>query len=133
MKQPFSKDILVLDTEKEADKICGQIRTLMTKQLKRRGLVVALSGGIDSSVSVGLASKALGPDRVVALLMPERHSSENTLDLSKSVADTFGVKWYHEDISACSRLWGFTSDTTMRFASHPRIRRRVEIKIVIPT
>jgi NAD+ synthase len=107
VKQPFSKDILTLDPEREADKICSQIRSLMTKQLKRRGLVVALSGGIDSSVSVELAAKALGPDRVVALLMPERHSSDDTLDLSRSVADAFGVRWFHEDISGVLQAVGF--------------------------
>ena len=107
MKQHFSKDILSLDAAAAAEKICSQIRALMAKQLKRRGLVVALSGGIDSSVSVGLASKALGPERVVALLMPERHSAEDTLDLSKSVADAFGVRWFHEDISGVLQAVGF--------------------------
>lgn len=107
MSQKFSKSILTLDTEAESEKICTQIRSLMTKQLKRRGLVVALSGGIDSSVSVGLASKALGADRVIALLMPERHSSDDTLNLSKSVAETFGVKWFHEDISGVLEAVGF--------------------------
>jgi NAD+ synthase len=96
-----------MDAEIESDRICERIRSLMTKKLKRRGLVVALSGGIDSSVSVGLASKALGPDRVIALLMPERHSSDDTLALSKSVAETFGVKWFHEDISGVLQSVGF--------------------------
>ena len=79
----------------------------MSRKIKRRGLVVALSGGIDSSVSVALASTALGSDRVVALLMPERHSSDDTLELSQSVADTFGVRWYHEDISRVLQAVGF--------------------------
>jgi len=53
---------------------------------------VALSGGIDSSVTTALSVKALGPERVLALLMPERHSSDDTLDLSSIVADHFGVE-----------------------------------------
>jgi NAD+ synthase len=107
VKKPFSTDILTLDPEKETQNICSQIRELMSKQIKRRGLVVALSGGIDSSVSVALASKALGPERVIALLMPERHSSDDTLLLSRSVAETFGVRWYHEDISGVLQAVGF--------------------------
>jgi len=105
--QPLPNDVLTIDAEQEAKKICDQIKVLLTRGLKRRGLVVALSGGIDSSVSVGLAAKALGPDRVVALLMPERHSSDDTLDLSKSVADIFGVRWFHEDISCVLEAVGF--------------------------
>ena len=107
MRQPFSTDILRLDPEKETQHICDQIRALISKRIKRRGLVVALSGGIDSSVSVALASKALGPDRVIALLMPERHSSDDTLALSQSVAETFGVRWFHEDISGVLQAVGF--------------------------
>ncbi|BBO88597.1 NAD(+) synthase [Desulfosarcina ovata] len=133
MTQPFSKDILAIDAGKEADKIGNQIRTLLTRKLKRRGLVVALSGGIDSSVSVGLAAKALGPERVVALLMPERHSSDDTLDLSKSVAETFGVKWFHEDISGVLEAVGFYRryDDAVRKAI-PEYGDGWKSKIVIP-
>ena len=133
MTQSLSKDVLTLDTEQETDKICSRIKTLLTKQLKRRGLVVALSGGIDSSVSVGLAAKALGPERVVALLMPERHSSDDTLDLSKSVADTFGVKWFHEDISGVLEAVGFYRryDEAVRQAI-PEYGDGWKSKIVIP-
>ena len=133
VKQAFSKDILTLDPEREADKICNQIRSLMTKKLKRRGLVVALSGGIDSSVSVGLASKALGPDRVVTLLMPERHSSDDTLELSKSVAEAFGVRWFHEDISGVLQALGFYQryDDAVRKAI-PEYGDGWKSKIVIP-
>ena len=133
MKPPFSKDVLTLDPEKETQKICSQIRSLMGKKIKRRGLVVALSGGIDSSVSVGLATKALGPERVVALLMPERHSSDDTLDLSKSVAETFGVKWFHEDISGVLEAVGFYRryDDAVRKAI-PEYGDGWKSKIVIP-
>lgn len=133
MKPPFSKDILTLDPENETQKIYSQIHSLMSKQLKRRGLIVALSGGIDSSVSVGLATKALGPERVVALLMPERHSSDDTLDLSKSVAETFGVKWFHEDISGVLEAVGFYRryDDAVRKAI-PEYGDGWKSKIVIP-
>ena len=133
MTQPLSKDVLIIDAEQEADKICNRIKTLLSRHLKRRGLVVALSGGIDSSVSVGLAAKALGPDRVVALLMPERHSSDDTLDLSKSVADIFGVKWFHEDISGVLEAAGFYRryDEAVRQAI-PEYGQGWKSKMVIP-
>lgn len=103
----FSNEILKLDPEKEVDKICRRLREILAKDLKRRGLVVALSGGIDSSVTVALAAKAIGPDKVLALLLPEKHSSENTLDLSRHVADTFRVQSIHENISAILEAVGF--------------------------
>jgi NAD+ synthase len=106
-KTPFSKDVLRIDLEKEALKICERIKTILSRQLRRRGLIVALSGGIDSSVTLGLSVKAIGPERVFALLMPERHSSENTLTLSTSVADAFKVERAYENISGILEALGF--------------------------
>lgn len=103
----FSKDVLIIDAEKEVEKISQHLRTSLTSQFKRRGLIVALSGGIDSSVTIALSAKALGPDRVLALLMPERHSSDETLELSSLVADHFGVNKVHEDISNILQSVGF--------------------------
>ena len=132
-KPSFTKDILKLDAEKEAKKIAEKIRLILSKKLKRRGLVVALSGGIDSSVSVGLAVKAIGPERVFALLMPERHSSNDTLDLSTSVADTFKVDRVHENISGILEALGFYKryDDAVRQAI-PEYSEGWKSKIVIP-
>ncbi|BHH86258.1 NAD(+) synthase [Desulforhopalus sp. 52FAK] len=84
--------------EQATDKICIRLKNHL-KTLKRKGLIVAISGGIDSSVTLALAVKALGTDRVLALQMPERHSADETLSLSGLLAETFGVATIHEDIS----------------------------------
>ncbi len=99
MGAKFSSDVLKLDAEKEVEKISNRLKQIMAKQLKRRGLVIGLSGGIDSSVTAALSVKTLGEDRVLALQMPERHSAEETLQLSGIVADHFGIEKIHEDIS----------------------------------
>lgn len=132
-KPPFSKDILSIDTEKEVEKISSYIRSVLTKKLKRRGLIVALSGGIDSSVSLGLAVKAIGPERVFTLLMPERHSSGDTLELSNSVADAFKVDRAHENISGILEAVGFYQryDNAVRQAI-PEYGEGWKSKIVIP-
>jgi NAD+ synthase len=58
-----------------------------------------MSGGIDSSAVAALSVHALGKKRVLGLLMPEKDSSEDTLGLSKSVADALGIETVHEDIT----------------------------------
>ena len=47
----FGRSVLDLDYEVMADRICARLREITARQLHRRGLVVAISGGIDSSVS----------------------------------------------------------------------------------
>lgn len=83
-------DVLDLDLAAEAERIGAEIRRIVSHELKRRGVIVALSGGIDSSCVAALCAKALGPKHVHGLHMPERDSSDETLALSRSVSDTFG-------------------------------------------
>lgn len=132
-RQPFSKDLLSIDLENEVRKASNQIRTILTKKLRRRGLVVALSGGIDSSTCLGLAVKALGPEKVYGLLMPEKHSSDDTLDLSTSVADAFKVARSHENISGILEALGFYRryDEAVRQAI-PDYGQGWKSKIVLP-
>jgi NAD+ synthase len=94
----FSSETLRLDAEAEAERICAAIREQVTKRLRRRGIVLGLSGGIDSSVTAGLAARALGPANVLAVLMPEKDSESDSLRLGHAVARTFGLSTVTEDI-----------------------------------
>jgi NAD+ synthase len=97
--QAYSHKLFTFDMAGEVDRLCAQLRSLLVKPLKRRGLVVGISGGIDSSVCLALAVKALGPEKVIALQMPELHSAEETLGISGRLAEHFGVTAIHEDIT----------------------------------
>lgn len=97
--KPFSKNLLNLDCGLEVDRICAFIRREVLQNFRKKGLVVGLSGGIDSSTVAALAVRALGPERVLALLMPERDSSAETLELSRLMAEHLALKSMLEDIS----------------------------------
>jgi NAD+ synthase len=92
----FSADVLALDAKAEIERIGDAIRQ-QVRTSKRGGAVIAVSGGIDSSVVAGLCAKALGPQRCHVLLMPERDSDRETLAISQSVAETFGIPFTYED------------------------------------
>ncbi|HAB17662.1 MAG TPA: NAD(+) synthase [Verrucomicrobiota bacterium] len=95
----FNSQSLLINPAAEADRIGDAIRRYLTDDLRRRGLVVGLSGGIDSSVTAALAVRALGKNRVFGVLMPERESSPDTLQLSSLIADFLGVERAEEDIT----------------------------------
>src|SRR5690348_8655015 len=65
---------LRIDSAETVHQIAATIRRQVGAELRRRGVVVAMSGGIDSSVCAALAVQALGPERVFGLIMPERDS-----------------------------------------------------------
>ena len=65
-KKPFNKDILQFeDVETTCDNIVNKLKDNVYKKLTRRGAVVGISGGIDSTVSFALAVRAFGSDKVL--------------------------------------------------------------------
>jgi NAD+ synthase len=92
-------DVSALDIDPEAatEEIVASLRSHVG-DMRRRGAVVAVSGGIDSSVTVALCARTFGPDRTLALLMPEVDSDDETLGLSRSVTDALGVRVVVENI-----------------------------------
>jgi NAD+ synthase len=95
----FDKNVLELDLEAEAQRICADLKEITFKKLKRKGLVIGVSGGIDSSTCLALAARALGPKRVFAILMPERDSASTSSDLGRMVCEHVGVQHEVEEIS----------------------------------
>jgi NAD+ synthase len=118
--QKFSADALKIDYAKEADKVGVLMREHVLKRFRKKGVVIGLSGGIDSSVVAGLSVRALGKERVLGLLMPERDSSSETLPLSRRLAEHLGIETVHEDI------------TGILEASRCYQRRDEAIKMVVP-
>jgi NAD+ synthase len=79
--------------------VCTRLREILSRDLSRRGLVVAMSGGIDSSVSAALSVKALGAERVYGLLLPERDSSGNSVTRGRLLAEHLGLRYELFDIA----------------------------------
>ncbi len=99
-------NVLEINAEEVADKICNHMRNSLGT-LKKRGVVIGISGGIDSSVTLALARRAVGSERVFTLQMPERHSASETLDLSGLLVSHYGVATQIEDISGILDSVGF--------------------------
>ena len=128
----FTAADLVIDAEAEAERIAGALRAQLG-QLKRRGLVLGLSGGIDSSVCAALAVKALGKDRVFGLHMPEGESHDDSLRLSTLLADTFGIRSAVENITPILEGAGCyrRRDEAVRL-SVPEFEADWKLKVVMP-
>lgn len=94
----LTTDVLAIDCEAETVRIADFfLHTL--RGFNKRGVVLGLSGGVDSSVCAALAVRALGPQRVFGLLMPERDSSDNSATLGGQVAQQLGIESTVENIA----------------------------------
>ncbi|GAC1445109.1 MAG: NAD(+) synthase [Chloroflexota bacterium] len=96
----FRRDILAIDAVAETDRIVEHLRTSALNRLGRKGAVVGLSGGVDSSVVLALCVRAFGTDRVVAVMLQEKESSPENVVLARQVSRELGVTPIAEDITA---------------------------------
>jgi NAD+ synthase len=133
MTSSFNRHILRLDPVTEAERIVSQLRYDIYDVLRRKGGVLGVSGGVDSAVVLGLAVRALGPDHLVALLLPERESSPDSARLARLVCSQFGVTPLVEDMTGA--LLGFgcyqRRDEAVR-AVFPEYDSTYRLKITLP-
>ena len=90
----------VLDIEEcsEVERLSGGLTKAVSTVLHKRGAVVAISGGVDSAVCAALAVRAVGVERVLALILPERDSSPESAVRARALAAHLGLTPLEQDI-----------------------------------
>jgi len=99
-RSSISAEVLRLDPEAETERVTAWIRDTVFHNFRRKGAVIGVSGGIDSSVVAFLCARALGNDRIQILFTPEADSSPDSLRLGRLVAEALNARSSLEDISA---------------------------------
>ena len=116
----FGPDILRIDPEVQTDRIAGFLQEQVKSVYKRSGIVVGLSGGIDSAVMSELAVRAVGKDAVKGLILPEKESNPISSSYARAHAEKLGIEWKEIDITP-------TVDSVMPYA-----KRDEYIRTLVP-
>lgn len=129
----YNYNSINIDPAKEAERIINELRNIVAKKLHKRGAVVGVSGGIDSSVVLALCAKAFGPEKVLALMMPDKDSSPDSLDLAKKLVEKFNVPYLVEDITEAVKGFGAYNrrDEAVKKV-FPEYNESYKMKIVLP-
>lgn len=98
-RKPLDAKVLEMDNDAVIEHIVTRLRSILSKDVGRRGFVCAMSGGIDSSVSSALCVKAIGKDKVYGLMLPERDSSGFSTARGRQLAEHLGIKYEVFDIA----------------------------------
>jgi NAD+ synthase len=128
-------NLLALDPAAETERLVSLLSESIQKVMRRQGAVVGISGGVDSSVVLGLSVKAFGPERVIALMMPEKDSDPETEKYSRIVAQRFGVEPVLENISPVLEGFGCyrrRDEAVGRLFSEYDAGSGYKVKIVLP-
>jgi len=101
----FAKDILAIDGPREAERIVSFIKH-QVKSMHRKGIVIGLSGGVDSALSAALSVRAVGPANVLALLLPDKESSPQSAEFATKQARELGIEAITVDITPVLEAFG---------------------------
>lgn len=125
--------VLEIDLDRETGLITKRIKETVRTVLRKKGCIVALSGGVDSSVCAALAVKALGAEKVLGLFLPERESSEASSSLGSLVAENLGIATETLDITPVLEALGCYAFRESSFRNiFPDYKADWKSKIVIP-
>jgi len=130
---PILKELIDIDPESTIGSIVEMMQRIVLNKLQKRGTVIGVSGGLDSSVCLTLSIKAFGVKRVVGISMPETESNPESTELARELCNKFGIKFIIEDISEA--LSGFSTYKRRDEAIKnifPEYDRTYKAKIVLP-
>lgn len=130
----FTKDSINIDPAKEVEKITSKLKEDVAKKLKKRGAVVGISGGIDSSVVLAICAKTFGPDRVLGVMMPEYDSNPDSLELAKKLSEKFNTKYVVENMTEALAGFGCYKRRDEAIKNvFPEFNSTYKAKITLPT
>ena len=101
----FHNDVLNLDCEGETDRICSFIQK-QVEMMKRDGIVIGLSGGVDSALAAALSVKAVGSENVFGLILPEKESNPISAEYGKKHAEELRITTETIDITPILEEFG---------------------------
>jgi len=125
--------IKIKNLEKVSDSICDFIKNEISNKFQRSGAVIGLSGGIDSAVTAALCVKAIGSEKVLGLIMPERESESESQKLAKQFADNYGIKTKIIDISSILDSFGvYENKERIVKEKFPLFNNECKYRLMIP-
>ena len=125
--------IKIKNLEKSVNSICDFIKNEISNKFQRSGVVIGLSGGIDSAVTAALCVKAIGHEKVLGLIMPEKESESESQVLAKQFADKYNIKTKIIDISSILDSFGvYENKEKIVKEKFPNFNNDCKYRLVIP-
>jgi NAD+ synthase len=95
----FQNSLPPIDIDREVEYLIDFIKEQVYKQYNRDGIVVGISGGVDSAVTSVLSIMAVGQENIIGLIMPEKETNPISAGLARELADKFGVPCITKEIT----------------------------------
>lgn len=130
----YTRDMISIDPEYEVKRITEFIKENVKKVFRKKGAVIGVSGGVDSALVLALCCKALGPEKVLALYLPEKESSSDNIDFINELIDKYDVTLVTEDLTKALEGFGCYQRRDNAIKNlYPDYTTDCKIKITLPS
>lgn len=96
----FNRDVLKIDPAEQLEKLSKFIVQQLTVAFRRKGIIVGMSGGVDSSCMAAIAVHAIGKAKVVGLVLPEVETNPVSSEYAIKHAQALGIEHREIDITS---------------------------------
>jgi len=102
----ISELIKIKNIETKIEQITKFIKKEVFEIYQKKGVVIGLSGGIDSAITAALCTKSIGSEKVLGLILPEKESDPNSENLAQQIANKYNIKTKTIDITNILESFG---------------------------
>ena len=88
----ISELIKIKNVEEKIDEITEFVKKEVFEIFEKKGVVIGLSGGIDSAITAALCAKAIGPEKILGLILPEKESDPNSQFLAQEISKKYQIQ-----------------------------------------
>ncbi len=96
----FNRDVLKIDPAEQLEKLSKFIVQQLTVAFRRKGIIVGMSGGVDSSCMAAIAAHAIGKAKVVGLVLPEAETNPVSSEYAIKHAQALGIEYRQIDVTS---------------------------------
>jgi len=101
-----SELIKIKNVEEKIDEITEFVKKEVFEIFEKKGIVIGLSGGIDSAITAALCAKSIGSEKILGLILPEKESDVNSKNLALQIAEKYNIDTETIDITNILESYG---------------------------
>jgi NAD+ synthase len=129
----ISELIKIKNIENKINEITNFIKNEVFEIYQKKGVVIGLSGGIDSAITAALCTKSIGSEKILGLILPEKESDVNSKNLALQIAEKYNIETKSIDITNILESFGvYENKEKIVKEKFPNYNEKCKYRVVVP-